>query len=277
MAGFGETLQQARAHKNVTLREAESETRINRHHLAALEAQNFEAMPPPIYSRGIVRKYADYLGLDASKMLDMYRELADPRGVNSAAAATPIPPTSTQLPTHWAPNFAFIAFGVVLTAIVFAWGYSILSSPPTGDELSLAATSTTTVATQQSESTRPTPPVAPTAEAQPTLEPTAVQVGGDNQSGDIEQTTPRTGLAVMVTADAEITVTVDGQVVFQDTLRAGESTDMFGGTDFVITSSNDDVTYLKNSCDVTSAHPLSGYGGSPYSISASEGSCPAPN
>jgi len=36
MAGFGETLHQARAHLGVTLKEAEQATRINRHHLAAL-------------------------------------------------------------------------------------------------------------------------------------------------------------------------------------------------------------------------------------------------
>ena len=45
MGIFGDTLRQSRAHKGVSLKEAEHATRINRHHLAALEEENFGALP----------------------------------------------------------------------------------------------------------------------------------------------------------------------------------------------------------------------------------------
>ena len=64
MSMFGETLRQARAHKRVTVKEAEQATRISRLYLSALEEENFEALPPLIYQRGIVRNYATYLDLD---------------------------------------------------------------------------------------------------------------------------------------------------------------------------------------------------------------------
>src|SRR5918992_2314814 len=128
MAMFGETLRQARAHKGVTLKEAEQATRINRHHLAALEEENFAALPPLIYQRGIVRNYATYLQLDPGKLLAMFDEArgGEP-AVDLVAAVKPL-----EMPSHWAPNFAIIAFMVVMSAIIFAWAYSAFYAPANG-------------------------------------------------------------------------------------------------------------------------------------------------
>lgn len=254
MAGFGETLRQARAHKNVTLREAEADTRINRHYLAALEDEEFEALPPPIYSRGIVRKYADYLGLDAGKVLDMHRELT-----GTPRESSPINTTPTEMPRMWAPNFAIMAFGVVLTAIIFAWGYSIWLSPVDTTDTDATATSTTTLtATQVADEARPTPPAAPT---EVPTEEVVVQSGGDNQSdaettADEEPAVHRTGIGVTVTADTRVTIEVDGQVAFDEVIAAGESTDMLVGTDFVVTTENGSASYFFNSCGSTSETPM---------------------
>ena len=281
MASFGETLRQARAHKNVTLREAEADTRINRHHLAALEDEDFGALPPKIYSRGIVRKYADYLGLDAGKVLDMYRE-ADGSGNEPA----PVNHTPTEMPRMWAPNFAIVAFGVVLSAIVFAWGYSIWLSPPAEGDLTPTATTISSAATVQSDAPRPTAPAAPTAEVTvppPTEEP-AVVAGGDNQAADGEQTQAveaaptdttvyQTGIGVTVTAETSVTIEVDGQIVYEGVLGAGTETEMFVGTDFVVTSSDASVTYLMNSCGQTAGSPMAA---ASQAFSASEKSCPVP-
>lgn len=276
MAGFGETLRQARAYKNVTLREAEADTRISRHHLAALEDEEFGALPPPIYSRGIVRKYADYLGLDAGKVLDMHREATGaPRDPN------PMNTTPVEMPRTWAPNFAIMAFGVVITAIVFAWGYSIWLSPvDTGDLNATQTVAVTTDVTQAADDARPTPPAAPTMEA---TEAPVVQAGGDNQSGTEANTEPvdtpeyRTGLGVTVSAEATVKIEVDGQVAFEGTLGAGESTDMVVGSNFVVTTSDGSVSHFFNSCGLTSDTPMSTTA-DPFvqEIAASERSCAAP-
>lgn len=271
MASFGETLRQARAHKNVTLREAEADTRINRHHLAALEDEDFGALPPKIYSRGIVRKYADYLGLDAGKVLDMYRE-AD----GSAHDVTPVNHTPTEMPRMWAPNFAIVAFGVVLSAIVFAWGYSIWLSPPASLDTLPTAVTTTLAATQTSNEPRPTAPAAPTAvvTVPPATEAPVVQPGGDNQAAaETEAGVFQTGIGITVTAETTVMVQVDGQIVFDGVLGAGSSTDMFVGTDFVVTTGDNSVTYLMNSCGQTSQSPME----TPtQQFSASARSCPVP-
>lgn len=121
MGVFADTLRQARAQKGVTLKEVEQATRINRHHLSALEDENFAVLPPLIYQRGIVRNYATYLGLDPGKSLAMFEEARGGETTTDLVAAVkPI-----DIPTHWAPNFAIIAFMVVMGAIVFAWVYSL--------------------------------------------------------------------------------------------------------------------------------------------------------
>lgn len=271
MAGFGETLRQARALKNVTLREAETETRINRHYLAALEDEEFGALPPPIYSRGIVRKYADYLGLDAGKVLDMHRELTgtshEPGLINT---------TQAEMPRMWTPNFAIMAFGVVLTAIVFAWGYSIWLSPPENlDALPTATVTSTIAAAQTGDEPRPTAPAAPTAVV---TEAPVVVAGGDNQSGEVvAPETFRTGIGITVTGDAYLTIEVDGQVVYDDMLTAGSSTDMFVGSDFSVTTSDASVSFFFNSCGITSGAPMDANSGSfTQTFSASSASCAPP-
>jgi cytoskeletal protein RodZ len=202
MANFGETLKQARAHKGVTLKEAEQATRINRNHLAALEDENFAALPPLIYQRGIVRNYAMYLDLDASRILSLFEEARggdEPKQVDGVA---PVPPVN--MPSHWAPNFAIIAFSVVLSAIVFAWVYSAFVQAPTDEGTATEIVATVTpfasdVALPTKAPPTPTPTVAPTVA--PTATPPVEKVetgrtdgsadgGGDNQLAQPSDETP---------------------------------------------------------------------------------------
>src|SRR3954454_22480592 len=122
MAVFGDTLRQARAHKGVTLKEAEQATRLSRHHLLALEEEKFDELPALIYQRGFVRNYATYLDLDPNKLLSMFESA---RGGSPDDSPLVVPSPTPEVPSHWAPNFAIIAFLVVMSAVVFAWMYSV--------------------------------------------------------------------------------------------------------------------------------------------------------
>lgn len=294
MAGFGETLRQARAHKGVTLREAEQATRINRHHLAALEDENFAAMPPLIYQRGIVRNYAVYLELDASSMLAKFEEAhgnASPNAPLNGASTPPI-----DMPGHWAPNFAIIAFAVVLSAIVFAWGYSIWVTPSNEDPEAALATETSTSTTSQIDlatqlperpampTPNPTEEIAPTATTEETTQVVSGrQDAGDNQRAPQEtaeqpqETTQayRTGIAISAASDVELSLTVDGALVYEGPLPAGQQTELFVGSTFSVSTSSQSQTNFINSCGDVS--PM-GETADPGTIefAAHEGSCPAP-
>ncbi len=126
MGVLADTLRQARAQKGVTLKEAEQATRINRHYLSALEEENFGVLPALIYQRGIVRSYAAYLDLDPGKLLAMFEEARGGESTSDLVAAV----KPLEMPNHWAPNFAIITFMVVMSAIVFAWVYSLSFNEP---------------------------------------------------------------------------------------------------------------------------------------------------
>lgn len=281
MAGFGETLRQARAHKGVTLREAEQATRINRHHLAALEDENFSALPPLIYQRGIVRNYAVYLELDASAMLTRFEEAHGGIPTGSSVGPASVPPI--DMPSHWAPNFAIIAFAVVLSAIVFAWGYSIWVTPTGDDEGAAIATESTTpdndqiaLATEMPE--RPAPPtVAPTEDVAPTATTgeVAAQVSGRQDAGDAAEPVYRTGIAIAASNDIQLSLTVDGELVYEGILPGGQQTDQYVGSTFSLTTSSQSSTNFINSCgDTSTMGDVDAEGALEFAAHAN--SCPAP-
>jgi cytoskeletal protein RodZ len=181
MAVFGDTLRQARAHKGVSLREAEQKTRINRHHLLALEEERFHELPALIYQRGIVKNYGTYLDLDPNKLLTMFE---DARGIDPEELEARIPvQTPIGVPQHFSPNFAIIAFFVVMSAVVFAWMYSVYFAPPGATSTPTEVIPTVTQLPVTSDSmfapspiiipNTPTPSVTATAaDASPTAKPT---------------------------------------------------------------------------------------------------------
>jgi len=198
MAGFGETLHQARAHMGVTLKQAEQATRINRHHLAALEEENFAALPPLIYQRGIVRNYATYLQLDPGKLLAMFEEA---HGGTVPPERSLVAPAPVNMPSHWAPNFAIISFALVLAAIVSAWLYSAFVAQPDIEVTPTAPAPTATAFDSELQVPTQVPTQVPPT-AVPTEEPAQAQEssagsretsnedgqdrqrGGDNQVND---------------------------------------------------------------------------------------------
>lgn len=64
---IGHLLEHARQRQGVSLEEAERATRIRKDYLRQLECDDHSAMPEPIYVRGFVKTYANYLGLDGDR------------------------------------------------------------------------------------------------------------------------------------------------------------------------------------------------------------------
>lgn len=200
MGVFGDTFRQARTEKGVSLRDVEQATRINRHHLQAIEDEQFALLPPLIYQRGIVRNYATYLGIEPGKALALFEEA---RGADAPFAVVPsVKPTG--VPTHWSPNFAIIAFMVVMSAIVFAWIYSIsFNDTPTVTSLP-EVVPTVTPSADQSLSV-PTPTVAvvqplPAVEPQPGQVTTIAQPVQPLATQPAVSALPTVGIATVVPA-----------------------------------------------------------------------------
>ena len=272
MAVFGDTLRQARSYKGVTLREAEVATRINRHHLAALEEENFEGLPPLIYQRGIVKNYAAYLDLEPIKLLELFEEA---RGVQPDDPPRVSPLQQLDMPNHFAPNFAIIAFMVFVSAIVFAWLYSAYFAPTEAPSTPAETIATVTPVDPDSfivpsrtrapptpTATVPPSPTAtdepePTATAEEVVEPTTDE--GSSEAASVEEdvidepTEAPTALpddvaSIMITAQADIYVEIvaDGVSVFSGNLATGDVTDWYSGSSFIVFTSNGGNTQFTN-------------------------------
>ena len=70
--GIGERLRSAREALGLSLEEIEGATHIRRAYLQALENEDFEALPGPVYAKGFLRSYAAYLGLPPRELLELY-------------------------------------------------------------------------------------------------------------------------------------------------------------------------------------------------------------
>lgn len=247
MGEFGDFLQNARAYKGVTLRDAERATRIHRRYLAALENETFDELPPLTYARGIVRTYAQYLGLDPVSVLAMFENAHGQRsgGFRVVPAVKPI-----QAPTHWAPNFAIIAFMVVMSAVVFAWLYSAYLAPPampatpTVAPPSLQTPGTlaeggqaTTVALGGAQVTPvPTPSPAPMEQA-PAPADAATSTPGPTEPVATNPANQSHTFEVVAEDRVWVQVTVDGQVVLSEILAAGTRRS-FTGSEMHVVSGN---------------------------------------
>src|SRR6266516_6761141 len=72
MGSLGETLRQARLDRGASLVDAERDTRVRRKYLEALEAEDYASLPALVHTRGFIRVYARYLGLDPDATLDLF-------------------------------------------------------------------------------------------------------------------------------------------------------------------------------------------------------------
>ncbi|OLC01127.1 MAG: hypothetical protein AUI15_06335 [Actinobacteria bacterium 13_2_20CM_2_66_6] len=65
----GQALAAKRGERGLTIEQVEASTRIRADHLRALEADQLDRLPAPVYAKGYLRTYATYLGLDAAELV----------------------------------------------------------------------------------------------------------------------------------------------------------------------------------------------------------------
>lgn len=71
---IGSDLRRARTHREVELADVEAATRIRVRFLEAIEREEWDTLPGGVYTRGFIRTYASYLGMDGERLAQDYRE-----------------------------------------------------------------------------------------------------------------------------------------------------------------------------------------------------------
>ncbi len=102
---LGDTLHHARTARKITLNQAALETRIRQSVLEALEADDFSALPPRPFLRGLLRNYALYLNLDPDATLEEYDFASGAKAPLAAPDNEPAPPLAPPPETLVFPAF----------------------------------------------------------------------------------------------------------------------------------------------------------------------------
>jgi len=122
MKTVGEILKAARLEKNLSLGDISRETRITAKYLEAIEANDFDKLPPATFTKGFMQNYARCVGLDPPNVLAIFRRDYDldergriiPRGL-SEPVRSPInwfTPTTTTITLTAAIGVLVLAFFV---------------------------------------------------------------------------------------------------------------------------------------------------------------------
>jgi cytoskeletal protein RodZ len=133
---LGEMLRTAREAKGVDLARVERETKIRERYLSALENGDYEDLPGAVYTRGFLRNYGAYLGLDAEELIDLYRLETAATPAERQALPTPPRPLATRRARAFVitPNAIVAAILTILVGGFFAYlGYQFINFARTPD------------------------------------------------------------------------------------------------------------------------------------------------
>ena len=72
MSEFGEDLKKERESRKITLASIADATKISSRHLTALEQSRFDDLPGGVFNKGIVRSYAQVVGLNPDECVVRY-------------------------------------------------------------------------------------------------------------------------------------------------------------------------------------------------------------
>jgi hypothetical protein len=131
MADIGSTLREARMRARIDITEVESATKIRAKYLRAMENEQWDLLPGPVYVKSFLRTYGDYLGLDSRMLTDEFKHRYerpvdhDSRPISSLARERERGERPPRIPP-WVPVVVVV---VVLVGILYAIGLNNSNSP----------------------------------------------------------------------------------------------------------------------------------------------------
>jgi cytoskeletal protein RodZ len=238
MAEIGSTLRETRMRARIDISEVETSTKIRAKYLRALENEEWDLLPGPVYVKSFLKTYGDYLGLDSRLLVDEFkRRYERPMEHEVRAMAS----TARERDKHrnpsrvadWllSPRGAIgLAIVVIVAALYVLGSLNGSNSPATPPTNTIAdghhhhkkkhTNTSTGISTTTTQST-----TTPTAPARATLSMVAtgtVWVCVENQSGKVlvpgvtytdgETMPTHTGKQLLVTlGNAHVDMTVNGK------------------------------------------------------------------
>ena len=217
---IAQQLRRRREMLSLTLDEIERHTKMRAQFMEALEKGNFDDLPSPVQTRGMLSNYASFLDLDVDALLLRFADALQarhreryPEKPEGQRKQPTIPESLPRLRSFIAGDLVF-GIGMVLLLVVFSvWGISRVIALQSEQETGVQAEAT---GPSISEALIGTPQE--TTEAEVTLIPAEDTPLPDLAEGTIEIPTQAPNVNVQVNVVAiersYLKVTVDGEVAF---------------------------------------------------------------
>ncbi len=236
MIDLGSELRTTREAQGISLSEAAAATRIRERYLKALESNDWTSLPTPVQTRGFLRNYAVFLGLNEERVLMAFGQAA-----RSGAMALPpsliadgvrtadkdgavFDPRDIQIErTRTMPAWlsSDILIGVALALVVALVGFAVLQLVSNNSNQAPTA-KTTPLATGSA----PQPTGGPMSD-----QPTPATPTFDASAGSVE-------LVLEATEHVWVRVTVDGAPVLEGILAPGAPQTWQGAQQIVLETAN---------------------------------------
>lgn len=266
---MGSTFRAEREKRGLTIKDIERETSIRAKYLEALEQGKYDVLPSEVYVKGFIRNYADFLHLNAEKLVQEYREEIHGEDVGPIAQAAP---ATTSMVNEHAPfssgsdfherveksNKGRIVFMMVAAVVIAFVGsiYYFFGDDPSSPKPQQTA--------QQSAAQKPQPPRQTSQQAPQQTQPTApVQNTQTPKQNQPQQATPQPASvpAIGNTASASagqadvtaqftgrcwVQALADGKVIYEGMAEANQTLRWTGKKEVIVTAGNAgviDVTY----------------------------------
>ena len=226
---IGEVLRLARTNQGLTLEELHKKTEIQLDMLEAMEADDFDQLPSPFYTRSFLRKYAWAVELDERIVLDAYDsgsmityEEVDVDEEELAGRRR----SSKKNRTSFLPLFYFILFALSIVIFVTYYVWSYLQTQP---ERSSTSSYSVVQATSSTSSVTPSSTSSSSSSNSSNTEP-AITVSGEGNRVEVAyKTSKETAILQLAVSDVTSWVSVseselEGGVTLSPEKKSAETT-----------------------------------------------------
>ena len=226
---IGEVLRLARTNQGLTLEELHKKTEIQLDMLEAMEADDFDQLPSPFYTRSFLRKYAWAVELDERIVLDAYDSgsMITYEEVDvDEEELTGRRRSSKKNKTSFLPLFYFILFALSIVIFVTYYVWNYLQTQP---ERSSASSYSVVQATSSTSSVTSSSTSSSSSSSSSNIEP-AITVSGEGNRVEVAyKTSKETAKLQLSVSDARSWISVseselEGGVTLSPDNKSAETT-----------------------------------------------------
>ena len=116
---LGQLISQTRKHRGLSREQVAAQTHIPAYYVRMIESDSYDAIPDQLYLLPFFRRYADFLGLDAKKVVTRF--ICDFEKAENEVHETPAPSAYAKALQKWREIAAATALGAILLPCI-AWG-----------------------------------------------------------------------------------------------------------------------------------------------------------